>query len=788
MSTTASFAQTRSRAEQEMRLLLRASLTAAAAVLAASVASAGVNERRAPPPTSSEYEPDVRMLTAANFTQHISKGAWFINFCIVTSQHCQSFKPVWAELQKQKDFLSTSYPDAPFTLAKIDCLVDPDFCGKQGVTSTPDLALYIDGVRQTELFQGTTREYVQLSDWIEDHARKYRKLKHVDDVAPTQQQPSGVTLPPPPPPPAQLQPQLGPQPPKAGAASPPPPAPVKAGPQGPNPEGQVIKYGTPALPDLAALEGFLGEKAGQAMAPAYEKLAVELKGAVNVLEVDCERYSNVCERYAVSQYPTLKMFNAGEVTEYLGGRNLEAMRSWARKAGSTSGVKVVDTIKELDDIIHKHQVVFLYLVEPGVQREETRLVEKASRALLTTPAQFLQTSSSELLHHFAQYLLSTNPTDGDSTTSKISTRSAILVFKDRSSARPIKSLNPGRLGYALSHAPKAGKGKKVPSVLVGLQPGAADGGGMSDAVRAQLSLQIVDWLNANRYPTLNEITGTNFGDVIHNKQGALVVLAGLSDIRHAGVISATGSGAHLRDLEEEALLKLAQRWRTEQDAHSSGGGDQNAAVDGEVVGALIGGKKVVSSSKARSRRVIWAWIDADRWARAIREYYGIIPQDLPSLLLVDGPRLEYFHLPHVTTAVDGKSWLDVDVSASKKGGSTSLTPGGPTHPVFEAIYEAMRGELKAKSSRTYVDRSVRGAEETFTTIADWSVRHPFFSFLFTVAVLSLLVSYMRAMQAGAGAGLGRGGLSGPGSWARRIAGAMGSGGATLPQHYRKQDD
>ncbi|KAE8214915.1 hypothetical protein CF327_g1740 [Tilletia walkeri] len=706
-------------------------------------------------------DPALRTLSHANWTEQISKGAWLINFCTPTSSKCGEFERVWTELQKQKESLSTSYPAAPLTLAKVDCIADTALC--RDVSSVPDLTLYLDGQKQKDRFQGL-REYVQLSDWIESLAQNYRKSKKVSDVPPAQQQqqqPAGL------PPAAQPSPQVAPapqpQPAPAPAAPAPPAAPQKpapvAGPEVPNAKGELMKFGSAQISDLAALNRYLGEGSRhgssfvkfyapwcphcRAMAPAFEKLATELKGHVTVIEVDCEKYADVCRGYAVASFPTLKMFNNGEVTEYTGGRNLDAMKSWAQKAGSSSGVQEIQDMIELEEIVHRRDVVFLYLVESGVKKADRSLVEKASRILLTTQAQFLQTSSPALLRKYASYLLASDPNakQGDSQ----NTRSAILVFKDRSASQPVKTFYPGRIAFTLSGG-----------VQQHLQTG----------IQAQFSQQVVDWLNANRYPTLSEITGTNFGDVIHNKQAALVVLASLSDIHHGGVIAATGSGAHLRDAEEGALLQLARKWRLQENIRGS-------PVDGEMKEDGAGAKKGKKGKKGRSRKVIWAWIDADRWAKALKEYYGIRPEDLPSLVLVDGSKLEYFRLPTNHTALDGKSWLDVQPALGVGKGSTS----SGSHPVFDTIYSALRGEIKASSSRTYVDRSMRGAEQTFSIIVDWTVRHPLLSSAFVLAVLALLISYVRAVEGG--------GAPGAGSWARSLAGGgqEASNGASLPHYH-----
>ncbi|KAE8238684.1 hypothetical protein A4X06_0g8663 [Tilletia controversa] len=762
-----------------LHALLAASTLSASASASAPAQSSALGVERDSPVSSLQQRADsgLRWLSSANWTQHVSTGAWVINFCQPTGPKCRQLDPVWAELQKEKEYLSTSYPAAPLSLAEVNCLAEPQFCGKQNVEHTPDLGLYIDGQRQATHFQGL-REYVQLSDWIESIAKNYRKSKNVSDEAPAQQQPAGLPqpakqVPQPAPAPALAKapaPPSHPAPAKAPAPlSPPVPAPLVAGPEVPNARGELMSYGTGQLSDLASLNTYLGQGSRhgasfvkffapwcphcRAMATAYEKLAVELKGHVNVIEVNCEKYADVCGHYAVASFPTLKMFNDGDVTDYLGGRNLEAMKSWAEKAGSNSGVQVIDNSRELEDKIRQHEVVFVYLVEPGVKKEDKIVIEKASRVLLTTNAQFLQTSSPELLRRFASYLLASDP-NAKTTSNTQNSRSAILVFKDRSAQYPVKTFYPGRVAFGLS----GGNDK------------------LHIGVGAQLSSQVGEWLNANRYPTLSEITGVNFGDVIHNKQSALVVLASLSDIHHGSVVAGTGTGAQLRDAEQAALLQLARKWRLEEDIRGT-------AVDGEVADDKVDAAKVGKKGNTggrRGRKVIWAWIDADRWAKALKEYYGVRPQDLPALLLVDGSKLEYFRLPTVSTATDGKSWLDVvpdtTAAAVEKGGSTSLSGTG-SHPVFEGIYAALRGEVKPRSSRTYVDRGVRGAEETFSIIVDWTVRHAFISFVFVLVIMALLVSYVRAVEGG--------GAPGAGSWARKLSG-HGQGasiGASLPHYH-----
>ena len=54
------------------------------------------------------------------------------------------------------------------------------------------------------------------------------------------------------------------------------------------------------------------------MAEDYKVVATELKDRVVIAEVDCTVESEVCERYGVKGYPTLKFFVNGQPIEYKG--------------------------------------------------------------------------------------------------------------------------------------------------------------------------------------------------------------------------------------------------------------------------------------------------------------------------------------------------------------------------------------------------------------------------------------------------------------------------------------
>ncbi|EDO06588.1 Thioredoxin family protein [Babesia bovis T2Bo] len=66
------------------------------------------------------------------------------------------------------------------------------------------------------------------------------------------------------------------------------------------------------------------------MAPAWERLAKELKGVVNVADLDATRAPNVAKRFAIKGYPTLLLIDKGRMYQYKNGdRSTEKLAAFA---------------------------------------------------------------------------------------------------------------------------------------------------------------------------------------------------------------------------------------------------------------------------------------------------------------------------------------------------------------------------------------------------------------------------------------------------------------------------
>jgi protein disulfide-isomerase len=68
------------------------------------------------------------------------------------------------------------------------------------------------------------------------------------------------------------------------------------------------------------------------MADAWTEMAREMKGALNIGEVNCEAEAKLCRDIKLRGYPSLMFFKGGEKVEYEGLRGLGDLVSFAGKA------------------------------------------------------------------------------------------------------------------------------------------------------------------------------------------------------------------------------------------------------------------------------------------------------------------------------------------------------------------------------------------------------------------------------------------------------------------------
>lgn len=652
----------------------------------------------------------LRKLTAANFTL-TNQGAWLIEFFSPNCIHCKRFGATWSELSQNKDYLRTQYPQAPFTLAQVDCLAQWDLCKEQGVTFLPRLTIYQDGKQNADEYKGD-RNYPEISAYIDKFAKEYRESKGVPDVpivaaVDTKAQVASGTAAA-----AEVSIVTAPATPGAATTSVAQAAPSsdtttsasttaaqaaqaveEVLPSGPNPKGELISYGPNGpIKTKEQLASWLSKSSGQgptfvkffapwcphckAMAAAFKSLSESLKGRVNALEIDCEANRALCSSYDIRGYPVLRLYDQGNVKEYNGGRNHDAMLKWVLKAVSSSGLKPVASSTELAGLAKENEVLFLYLHSPGTPTEEIQAVEAASQVLFGRQAPIFISSESALLDRYSSSLTQDKQVS-------VPAKSALLVFKEHSTTQPVAVFNPTTLRTSNS----AGEAL------------------YTEEAKSKISA----FLSREQYPLVTELTAANFEEVVRNSQDALVLLAALSDTNHGSQLASTpAEGIALKDSEIAALRSTALSWRSNKAA-------------------------------TLQRQILFAWIDADRWKSPLKKLYGIDAASVPAAVLVDGNKLQYYELEGL---VEGGGKYGQWISES----------------VFSGIDKAVSGGLVAKSSRSLFQKSVRGAENYMNTLIDASAEHPIVAFGFVATALGALFFYLARARRGGGGGSGGAGL------------------------------
>ncbi|WFD42758.1 protein disulfide-isomerase [Malassezia psittaci] len=470
--------------------------------------------------------PEGRTLTGSNFTS-IQQGAWLVEYYSPKCPHCQQFAPVWAQLGEAKDSLRLD-PIAPMTLARVNCLISMDLCVQEQIEAYPQITLYFDGMK---VDGDVNKDFTLkgLSSYVDESVQKYRlklagkspvsSASSIAELSAASTLTTAVDV-------------------ITTASTPQPLSGIQKDSQTTEavetsevnlslaPLQGFTEFGTSALPSEAALDAYLGADHGQgpsfvkSMAPEYAKLAVSVKGHVNAIAVDCEKYSDLCTKYNVPYYPTLRLYNDGNMTVQQGERTKSAMLAFLQEQGvytSLSGVRA----QELDSELRRSHVNFLYLAAPSVSNEEKQIVDSAG--IEYDHGKLLYATDPELLRRF--------PSSVRDNAGYSSVGSRLLVFKE-SQSQPSGVLE-------LDSLPSNSK---------------------------EAQAQILQWLERNGHERLAQIENESLEDILEDTQGLSVVLAVLgADTNDASALSSqldsvrqlANSWAKKEAIQNEALLRFA---------------------------------------------------------------------------------------------------------------------------------------------------------------------------------------------------------------------------------------
>ncbi|GKT45621.1 uncharacterized protein ColSpa_05802 [Colletotrichum spaethianum] len=318
----------------------------------------------------------------------------------------------------------------------------------------------------------------------------------------------------------------------------------------------------------------------QAMAPNWQQLAKEMKGRLNIGEVNCDVETRLCKDVHLRGYPTILFFKGGERVEYEGLRGLGDFVHYAEKAIDISeGVQDVDA-ESLEALEEKEEVIFIYFYDHATTSEDFMALERIPLSLIGK-AKLVKTKDPVL---FSRY--------------KITTWPRLLVSRE------------GRPTYYQPLTPKE----------------------MRDVH------QVLNWMKSVWLPIIPEMTASNAREIM---DGKIVVLGIINREDQEGFLRAKRELKSAANEWMDKQILLFQHERQElRDAkqlridEAEDRGDQRALRAAKATR--------INMDKSDRKQVAFAWVDAVFWQRWIRTTYGIDIKDGDRVIINDEDNRRYW--------------------------------------------------------------------------------------------------------------------------------------------------
>lgn len=539
--------------------------------------------------------PPLPELDGTNFTNMIQDGYWFVKHYSPWCPHCIAIASIWKTVYESyyskpavpsivdsnettTDTFSQYYN---FHFGSLDCDAFGSICAAYKVEAYPTFILYKNG-KEVDRMEGS-RDLKGLSDFIDTHLEPAQHIpRPVDkpllsttkaaaaDYSIQSQSPSGSST-------SSISSA-------SSSLNKDSPAKVMLGPASVN--GQIpVKNNKPTLrPNLLGLstplnmEKFQREvtmsqdswlikfyapwcRHCQAIAPNWIQLAKEMKGKLNIGEVNCDVEQRLCKDVQVRGYPTILFFRGGERVEYIGLRGLGDLVTYANKAIDIGdGVKYVDATK-FKELEETEEVIFLYFYDHATTSEDFAALERLTLSLIGH-AKLVKTNCETLASRF-----------------KITTWPRLLVSRD------------GRPTYYTALAPQDMRDFR----------------------------QVLHWMQSVWLPIVPELTASNSREIM---DGKLVVLAILTRGRPDEFAMAKKElkSAALEWMDKQTIVFQRER----QELRDAKQLRIEEAEDRNDQRALRAAKNIrINMEKSEQKEVGFAWVDGVFWERWIRQTYGI---------------------------------------------------------------------------------------------------------------------------------------------------------------------
>jgi len=230
----------------------------------------------------------VEVLTGDNFDEKTKEGFWLIKFFAPWCGHCKRLAPTWIELAEKAE--------GKFHVAEVDCTVEKDLAKHYGIRGYPTIKFIANGGKLEDVkVPRTVEAYMNyMAEAMgEKPAEKKEEEKPAEKPAeekPKEDKPKGVL-------------------------------------------SLTAEIFDVELAKRPMAVKFFAPWCGHCkrLAPTWIEFAEASADApYAVAEVDCTVQKDLCNKYEVHGYPTIKYLVKGQdPVEYRGARTKDALQSWA---------------------------------------------------------------------------------------------------------------------------------------------------------------------------------------------------------------------------------------------------------------------------------------------------------------------------------------------------------------------------------------------------------------------------------------------------------------------------
>ncbi|KAJ3553349.1 hypothetical protein NPX13_g10905 [Xylaria arbuscula] len=318
----------------------------------------------------------------------------------------------------------------------------------------------------------------------------------------------------------------------------------------------------------------------QAMAPNWQQMAKEMKGRLNVGEVNCDVESRLCKDVRLKGYPTILFFKGGERVEYDGLRGFGDLLQYAEKAlDICEGIKDVDAAS-FAELEKTEDVIFVYFYDQATASEDFQALERLPLSLIGR-AKLVKTDDPELYDRF-----------------KITTWPRLIVSRE------------GRPTYYTPLTPRE----------------------MRD------THMVLSWIKSVWLPIVPELTASNAREIMDGKMVVLGIL------NREDKDSFTGALHEMKEAANDWMDKQIQAFQLErQNLRDAKQLRLEEAEDrGDQRGVRAAKNIRINMDWADRKQVAFAWVDGTFWQRWIRTTYGIDTKDGDRVIINDEDNRRYW--------------------------------------------------------------------------------------------------------------------------------------------------